>query len=207
MPAAAYYGVHTLRAVENFPITGTPIAIYPDLIAALACIKQAAARANQELGLLDGERADAIVAACREIRDGRLHDQFVVDVIQGGAGTSTNMNANEVIANRALELLGHAKGDYQHLHPNDHVNLSQSTNDVYPTALKIAAHFGILRLIDGDGRAAPRLRAQGRGVRRRAQDGPHPVAGRRADDARPGVLDLRRHARGGRGAPARGRRA
>jgi len=148
VPAAAYYGVHTLRAVENFPITSTSIAIYPDLIAALACIKEAAARANQELGLLDAVRADAIAAACRELRDGRLHEQFVVDVIQGGAGTSTNMNANEVIANRALELLGHAKGDYQHLHPNDHVNLGQSTNDVYPTALKIAAHFGILRLID-----------------------------------------------------------
>src|SRR5688572_7399137 len=148
VPAHAYYGVHTLRAVENFPITGTSIAIYPDLIAALACIKEAAARANHELGLLDAVRTDAIVAACRELRGGRLHEQFVVDVIQGGAGTSTNMNANEVIANRALELLGHAKGDYGQLHPNDHVNLGQSTNDVYPTALKIAAHFGILRLID-----------------------------------------------------------
>jgi aspartate ammonia-lyase len=132
--------------VENFPITGTSISIYPDLIAALACIKEAAARANQDLGLLDATRADAIVAACRELRDGKLHEHFVVDVIQGGAGTSTNMNANEVIANRALELLGHAKGEYQHLHPNDHVNLGQSTNDVYPTALKIAAHFGIQRL-------------------------------------------------------------
>jgi aspartate ammonia-lyase len=146
VPAQAYYGVHTLRAVENFPITGTSISIYPDLIAALACIKEAAARANQDLGLLDATRADAIVAACRELRDGKLHEHFVVDVIQGGAGTSTNMNANEVIANRALELLGHAKGEYQHLHPNDHVNLGQSTNDVYPTALKIAAHFGIQRL-------------------------------------------------------------
>ncbi|MDZ5457627.1 aspartate ammonia-lyase [Azohydromonas lata] len=148
VPAQAYYGVHTLRAVENFPISGTSIAIYPDLIKALACIKEAAARANQDLGLLDAQRADAIVNACRELREGKLHEQFVVDVIQGGAGTSTNMNANEVIANRALELLGHAKGDYQHLNPNDHVNLSQSTNDVYPTALKVAAHFGILRLIE-----------------------------------------------------------
>ena len=148
VPVDAYWGVHTLRAVENFPITGTSIAIYPDLIAALACIKQSAAEANCELGLLDAQRCYAIVAACRELRDGRLHEQFVVDVIQGGAGTSTNMNANEVIANRALELLGHAKGNYQHLHPNDHVNLGQSTNDVYPTALKVAGHFGILRLID-----------------------------------------------------------
>src|SRR5918911_1517579 len=148
VPAAAYYGVHTLRAVENFPITGTPIAIYSDLIRALACIKQAAALTNNELGLLDQERTDAIVKACEEIRAGKLHDQFVVDVIQGGAGTSTNMNANEVIANRALELMGHGKGEYQYLHPNEHVNMSQSTNDVYPTALKVAAYFGIYRLVD-----------------------------------------------------------
>src|SRR5438876_2457363 len=148
VPAAAYFGVHTLRAVENFPITGNPISIYPDLIRALACIKEAAARANQELGLLDKERTDAIAKACEEIRAGKLHDQFVVDVIQGGAGTSTNMNANEVIANLALEHLGHRRGEYQYLHPNEHVNMSQSTNDVYPTALKVAAYFGIFRLVD-----------------------------------------------------------
>jgi aspartate ammonia-lyase len=148
VPADAYYGVHTLRALENFPITGNSIAIYPDLIRALACIKEAAARANHELGLLDAERTDAIVDACREVRNGLLHDQFVVDVIQGGAGTSTNMNANEVIANRALEHLGHARGDYQRLHPNEHVNMSQSTNDVYPTALKLAAYIGVFRLVD-----------------------------------------------------------
>src|SRR5690349_24300058 len=100
VPVQAYYGVHTLRAVENFPITGTPISIYPELIKALACIKQAAALANCELGLLDAKRCDAIVAACTELMQGKLHEQFVVDVIQGGAGTSTNMNANEVIANR-----------------------------------------------------------------------------------------------------------
>ena len=138
VPADLYYGVHTLRALENFPITGTNIAIYPDLIRALAQIKQAAARANLELGLLDQERADAIIAACKEIQAGKLHDQFVVDVIQGGAGTSTNMNANEVVANRALEILGHKRGEYQFLHPNEHVNMSQSTNDVYPTSLKLA---------------------------------------------------------------------
>jgi aspartate ammonia-lyase len=148
VPASAYFGVHTLRAVENFPISGTPISIYPELIRALACIKQAAARTNHELGLLDAERAHAIVAACEEIRAGKLHDQFVVDVIQGGAGTSTNMNANEVIANRALEHLGRERGDYARLHPNEHVNMSQSTNDVYPTALKLAAYFGILGLVD-----------------------------------------------------------
>jgi len=147
VPAAAYYGVHTLRAVENFPITGTPISIYPELIHALACIKEAAARANHALGLLDAARMQAIADACAELREGRLHDQFVVDVIQGGAGTSTNMNANEVIANRALELLGHARGDYGQLHPNEHVNISQSTNDVYPTALKIATYRAIHRLV------------------------------------------------------------
>ncbi len=151
VPADAYYGVHTLRAVENFPITGTPISHYPDLVRALAEIKMAAARANHELGLLNAERADAIAAACREIRAGRLHDQFVVDVIQGGAGTSTNMNANEVIANRALELLGHGRGDYAQLHPNEHVNMSQSTNDVYPTALKLATYTGIFRLVEAMG--------------------------------------------------------
>jgi aspartate ammonia-lyase len=147
VPAAAYYGVHSLRALENFPISGTAIAIYPDLVTALACIKQAAAIANSELGLLEERRATAIRLACEEVREGRLSDEFVVDVIQGGAGTSTNMNANEVICNRALELLGHAKGEYQHLHPLDHVNLSQSTNDVYPTAVKLALNFGIRRLL------------------------------------------------------------
>ncbi len=151
VPAHAYYGVHTLRAVENFPITGTPISHYPDLVQALADIKMAAARVNQELGLLSADKADAIVAACREIRAGKLIDQFVVDVIQGGAGTSTNMNANEVIANRALEILGHERGAYNHLHPNEHVNMSQSTNDVYPTALKLATYTGIFRLVEAMG--------------------------------------------------------
>jgi aspartate ammonia-lyase len=148
VPADAYYGVQTLRAIENFPITGTTIAIYPELIRALAAIKQAAALANHELHLLSRDRCDAIVRACEEIRAGELHDQFVVDVIQGGAGTSTNMNANEVIANRALEHLEHRRGEYQFLHPNEHVNMSQSTNDVYPTALKVAAYIGIFGLVD-----------------------------------------------------------
>jgi aspartate ammonia-lyase len=151
IPNEAYYGVHTLRAVENFCITGLPISIYPDLINALVCVKQAAALTNQELGLLEPAIGDAIVKACFEIRQGKLHEQFVVDVIQGGAGTSTNMNANEVIANLALEHLGHQRGEYQYLHPNEHVNLSQSTNDVYPTALKVATHIGIYGLIDAMG--------------------------------------------------------
>ena len=137
VPAGRYYGIQTLRAVENFAITGIPIAHYPRLIKSLAYIKKAAALTNRELGLLDPTLTDAIARACDEILAGALHDEFVVDVIQGGAGTSTNMNANEVIANRALELLGHEKGRYDVLHPLNHVNMSQSTNDVYPTALRL----------------------------------------------------------------------
>jgi aspartate ammonia-lyase len=144
----AYYGVHTLRAVENFPISGIRIGQYPSLIKALAAVKLAAADANRKLGLLDDDIASAIIAACKEIGEGRLHDQFVVDVIQGGAGTSTNMNANEVIANRALELMGHPRGAYEFLHPNEHVNLGQSTNDVYPTALRLAAFEQLQDLLD-----------------------------------------------------------
>jgi aspartate ammonia-lyase len=147
VPATAYWGVHTLRAIENFPISGRTIGACPELVRALALVKHAAALANRELGLLDTVRAGAIVAACQEIAGGALHDQFVVDVIQGGAGTSTNMNANEVIANRALELLGRQKGDYGHLHPINHVNMSQSTNDVYPTALRVATCLAIRGLL------------------------------------------------------------
>lgn len=148
VPQSAYYGVHTLRAVENFQISGTTIAAYPNLVIALAAVKQAAAQANAELGLLPTVHRDAIVQACIEIREGRLHDQFVVDLIQGGAGTSTNMNANEVVCNRALELLGHQRGEYGFLHPNEHVNMAQSTNDVYPTALRIATFFAIEHLLE-----------------------------------------------------------
>jgi aspartate ammonia-lyase len=148
VPADAYYGVHTVRALENFPVSGVPIAHLRELVEAVAAVKEAAALANRDLGLLDDARADAIVAACREIRAGRLRDQFVVDIAQGGAGTSTNMNANEVICNRALELLGCSRGDYATLHPLDDVNRGQSTNDVYPTAAKIAAHVAIAGLLD-----------------------------------------------------------
>jgi aspartate ammonia-lyase len=148
VPAEAYYGIHTLRAVENFDITGITIAVYPDLIRALAQIKKAAAQANLQLGLLDGKITSSICTACDEVIAGKLHKHFVVDVIQGGAGTSTNMNANEVIANRALEILGHQRGEYNYLHPNEHVNMSQSTNDVYPTALKLATYVGIFGLVE-----------------------------------------------------------
>jgi aspartate ammonia-lyase len=143
VPDDALYGVQTLRALENFPITGIALREFPVLIEALAAVKEAAALANAELGLLDREIADLIVRVTQEIRAGRHHEHFVVDMIQGGAGTSTNMNANEVIANRALELLSAARGDYSKVHPNNHVNLSQSTNDVYPTAVKIALHNAI----------------------------------------------------------------
>jgi aspartate ammonia-lyase len=147
VPAHAYYGIHTVRAMENFPITGIPIAHYPSLPLALAYLKSAAASANAGLGLLDAKRRNAIQRACREIIAGKLHDQFTVDLIQGGAGTSTNMNANEVIANRGLELMGRKKGEYALLHPLDHVNLSQSTNDVYPTALKLSTYMMLRDLI------------------------------------------------------------
>jgi aspartate ammonia-lyase len=147
VPASAYWGVHTLRALENFPITGKSIGSFTELVRALALVKQAAALAHKELGQLDATRADAIITACQEIAGGKLHEQFVVDVIQGGAGTSTNMNANEVIANRALELLGRQKGDYGYLHPINHVNMSQSTNDVYPTALRVATCLAIGNLL------------------------------------------------------------
>ncbi|MFL6662065.1 MAG: lyase family protein, partial [Rhizobacter sp.] len=147
IPAEAYWGVHSARAVENFPISGQTVGHWDDLVRALAYVKKAAALANKKLGVVEPRLADAIVLACDDLVAGRLHDQFVVDVIQGGAGTSTNMNANEVIANRALEHLGMDKGRYDVLHPNDHVNASQSTNDVYPTSLRLAAWFGIQRLL------------------------------------------------------------
>ena len=143
IPAHAYWGVHTARAVENFPISGTPISAMPQLIVAFGHVKKAAARTNVELRVLDAKRLHAILWACDQLIAGRFHDQFVVDVIQGGAGTSTNMNANEVIANLALERLGFEKGRYDVLHPNDHVNASQSTNDVYPTAVRLALWSGI----------------------------------------------------------------
>ncbi len=138
IPNNKYYGVQTLRAIENFKITGIPIGKRPKLIRALAAVKQAAAMTNLELGILDEKKANAIIKAAQEIYAGKFHDQFPVDLIQGGAGTSVNMNANEVICNRALEIMGHNKGEHRYLHPNNHVNLSQSTNDVYPTAAKIA---------------------------------------------------------------------
>jgi aspartate ammonia-lyase len=148
VPDHAYYGVQTLRATENFNISGVTLQYYPALIQSLAIVKMGAARANYDLGLLTKEVADAICYACDEIMKGKYHRHFVVDMIQGGAGTSTNMNANEVIANRALEILGHNKGEYKYCSPNDHVNLSQSTNDAYPTAIKIALLYSNIKFVE-----------------------------------------------------------
>ncbi|MFI5060602.1 MAG: lyase family protein, partial [Actinomycetales bacterium] len=165
IPADAYWGVHTSRALENFQIAKRPISVYPDLVVALASVKQAAARANLEIGVLDAHKADLIDRACQLIIDGKYHDQFVVGVMQGGAGTSTNMNANEVIANVALELGGHAKGEYQFMSPIDDVNRSQSTNDTYPTAIKIALTFALAHLPDHLARLRDSFAANGKEVR------------------------------------------
>ena len=138
VPADAYYGVQTQRAIENFRITGTKMGDYPEFVKAIGYVKLAAAQTNHALGLLPDELLKPISEACKEVIEGKFNHQFLVDMIQGGAGTSVNMNANEVIANRALEIMGYPRGDYQHCSPNDHVNQSQSTNDAYPTTVKLA---------------------------------------------------------------------
>ncbi|WP_300675765.1 aspartate ammonia-lyase [Soonwooa sp.] len=140
VPAQAYYGVQTQRAINNFKISGQTLSQFPEFIKALGYVKKGAARTNYELGLLDEELYKHIMQACDEVIEGKFNDQFPIDMIQGGAGTSVNMNANEVIANRVLEIMGKARGDYQFCSPNDHINLSQSTNDAYPTAIKIALY-------------------------------------------------------------------
>ena len=146
VPEDAYYGIQTLRATENFPVSG--IMARPEFINAYAMVKKAAALANMDVGWLEPPIANAIVSACDEILSGKLHDQFVVDDFQAGAGTSFNMNLNEVIANRALELIGHRKGEYQLIHPNDHVNMAQSTNDTYPTAMRLCILIIAQNLLD-----------------------------------------------------------
>lgn len=147
IPASALYGVQTLRGIENFPISKFHLNEYPLFINGLAITKMAAAMANHELELLTKEQKEAIVTACQEILDGKHHEQFPIDMIQGGAGTTTNMNANEVIANRALEIMGHQRGEYQYCSPNDHVNCAQSTNDAYPTAIHIGMYYSHLRFL------------------------------------------------------------
>ena len=143
-----YYGIQTLRAIENFHITNIPISREPKMVRALGYVKKAAALANMEIGVLEAKIGNAIVSACDEVIEGKLDNHFIVDALQGGAGTSTNMNTNEVIANRALEIMGYEKGSYDVIHPNDHVNFCQSTNDVYPTALRIALLLLIPELMD-----------------------------------------------------------
>jgi aspartate ammonia-lyase len=148
VPADVYYGVQTQRALENFKLSGVPLAHFPKLIIGLAMVKKAAAAANHDIGQLDDKKFEAICHACDRLINRECHDQFVVDMIQGGAGTSTNMNANEVIANLALEYLGHNKGEYKYLHPNNDVNMSQSTNDVYPTAIRVGLQLSHSELVD-----------------------------------------------------------
>jgi aspartate ammonia-lyase len=162
VPADAYYGVQTARALENFHISGVELRLYPNLIRAFAMVKLAAARANHDCGQFSHEILTGIEGACQEVLDGKLHDQFRLDVFQGGAGTSTNMNANEVLANRALELMGHKKGEYQHCDPHDHLNCSQSTNDAYPTALHVGMALGNVELVAAVNELIAALAAKGR---------------------------------------------
>ena len=175
VPAGVYWGIHTQRAIGNFTVSGVPDGRHPQLIRAYATVKRACALANMELGLLDPDRGRAIVAACLEIEGGRFADQFPVDALQGGAGTSLNMNVNEVIANRALELTGHERGDYAFIHPNDHVNHSQSTNDTYPAAGKLA-------LVDALGPLAQETKKLARSF--------HALADRHIDDVTIGRTQL-----------------
>jgi aspartate ammonia-lyase len=162
VPAEAYYGVQTARALENFHISGVELSLYPNLIKAFAMVKLAAARANVDCGQFGKEILAGIEKACQELIDGKLHDQFRLDVFQGGAGTSTNMNANEVIANRALEHMGHKKGEYQYCDPHDHVNCSQSTNDAYPSALHVGMALGNLELVAAMNELIGAFRAKGK---------------------------------------------
>ncbi|MBO1519683.1 aspartate ammonia-lyase [Oceanisphaera pacifica] len=161
VPADALYGIQTQRAKQNFDITGMPISHFPELVKSLAMVKAAAARANHSHGLLTDEKAGAIQDACQTLINGEHHDQFIVDLIQGGAGTSTNMNANEVIANIGLKKLGHEYGQYTHLHPNNDINRSQSTNDVYPTAARLAIVFAAQSLKSAIGNIQKSLAAKG----------------------------------------------
>src|SRR6187455_1379242 len=162
VPADAYYGVQTARALENFRISGIELRLYPNFIKALGMVKLAAARANFDCGQFSQEILRGMEGACMEIMDGKLHDEFRLDVFQGGAGTSTNMNANEVIANRALELMGHRKGEYDYCDPHDHVNCSQSTNDSYPSSLHVGMALGNMQLVAAVGELIAAFRAKGK---------------------------------------------
>ena len=162
VPADAYYGVQTARALENFHISGVELRLYPNVIKAFAMVKMAAARANFDCGQFSREILTGIEGACQELMDGKLHEEFRLDVFQGGAGTSTNMNANEVIANRALELMGHKKGEYRFCDPHDHVNGSQSTNDAYPSSLHVGMALGNVELVAAINELIAAFRAKGK---------------------------------------------
>ena len=173
VPANAYYGVQTARALENFQLSGVAINHYPGFVEAWALVKLAAAQANYDVGAMKKERLDAIEKACNAVLAGKYHDQFQVDWYQGGAGTSTNMNANEVLANIGLELSGHKKGEYQFLEPHDDLNMSQSTNDSYPTAIKVAFILRNGKLIEELQKLSASFRAKGNAIPRSRQDGTH----------------------------------
>ncbi|MGL4492526.1 MAG: lyase family protein, partial [Tannerellaceae bacterium] len=161
IPVEYYFGVQTMRGVENFDISHVRLSSFRELIEGFAMVKEAAALANHDLGMLSDEKTKAIVEACKDVKAGKLDKQFVVDMVQGGAGTSTNMNANEVIANRALEIMGHPFGDYKYCHPNNDVNMSQSTNDAYPTAVKLALLLSNKKLVASLKQLIASFRAKG----------------------------------------------
>ena len=188
VPAEALYGAQTSRAVGNFPISGMKANSF--LIRALAMVKLAAAEANRELGLISKEQGDAIVKAAEEVLGGKHHEHFVVDVFQAGAGVSLHMNANEVLANRANQILGEELGSYKKVHPNDHVNYGQSTNDVFPTAMRLCALAGARRAVSGAGCAGGELCGEGGGVQRCAEGRAHAYAGRSSDHAGAGVCGV-----------------
>ena len=197
VPEDAYYGIQTLRAVENFPVSG--IMARPEFINAYAMVKKAAALANMEIGWLEPYVAEAIVAACDEILAGKLHDQFVVDDFQAGAGTSLNMNVNEVVANRALELVGRRKGDYSVIHPNDHVNMSQSTNDTYPTAMRLCVLIIAQDLLDNLELLRRAFVRKGMEFQTILKSGRTHLMDALPSHARPGVHGIRRRDKEGQG--------
>ena len=195
VPADAYYGVQTARALENFQISNVPMNTYPEFVDAFAIVKLAAARANTTVGAMKPERLAAIEKAYKAIMAGKYRDQFLVDWYQGGAGTSANMNANEVMANVGLELMGHKKGEYQYLEPHDDLNMSQSTNDSYPTAIKVAFILRNEKLIAELQKLAAAFRAKGNQYLEIPKMGRTELQDAVPDDRRPGIPRLRRLAR------------
>ena len=190
IPADAYYGVQTLRALENFQISGVKTNFYPDYVRAYAMVKLAAARANTEVGRMKKEKLDAIEKACQDVIDGKYHDQFLTDLYQGGAGTSANMNSCEVLANIALEKMGHKKGEYQFIEPHDDLNMGQSTNDVYPTAIHVALLLHNDKVIQEAAVVIAGFSQKRRRIQKSGEDGPHRRPGCCANDAGTGISCL-----------------